>query len=87
MDDQLDYVARCEHGTLVCWLSGKCSGGPKFMAKEVAKWMRWGLSINRMTTEQAKKEFISCDLCEQERAQKKRDKKQAKKATQPATAG
>lgn len=49
----LDCVARCpECGNLTCWLSSELPA--KYIAKQVTKWIGWGLELERMATDDAR---------------------------------
>lgn len=49
----LDYVARSECGCITGWVAVDC----KDVAKQVSKWMRQGMSVERMSTEDAREHF------------------------------
>lgn len=55
---ELDYVGRLPCGCYVVWISHKL--GAKSIAKEVATCIRKGLSVERMSTEDARKKVNAC---------------------------
>lgn len=59
----MDYVARARCGHIVGWISERiATDEPKDAAKQIGEWLRAGLSIERMTTEQARaSEWCRCD--------------------------
>ncbi len=76
----LDYVAICSKcGGLVGWASQRLSA--KELSKTVASWMRYGDSVERATTEDAKlRHFGHRDGCEH-----KKSKPSKKQKTLPVT--
>lgn len=52
----LDYVARCQKcNRFVCWTSQTLEEHDKAeLSRNLAQWVRWGLSIERMETEKAR---------------------------------
>lgn len=59
---QLDYIGRKPCGCVMCWMSSDLPA--KEIAKEVARLLRCGWSIERMTTEQAKAALVAGLDCE-----------------------
>lgn len=59
MSAELDYVAVKPCGCWVCWASATMP--PKDLARDVAAWMRRGLSIQRATTEEARQRLKMCE--------------------------
>lgn len=51
----LDYVGRNAQGQVVCWCSA--DSGRKDLARTVSGWIRDGLDVERMSTEEAKAEL------------------------------
>ena len=58
MSDELDYVGRKPCGCYVVWLSHKLPA--KVLAKDIAWCVRSGLSVERMSTEDARRKVNAC---------------------------
>lgn len=52
---ELDYVARSPCGCITAWQSA--GSNPEHIAEALAEWITSGRSVERMTTEQSRKEF------------------------------
>lgn len=62
MSDQLDYVAVAKCGCVLAWCSSRTQ--PKELAKDIAGWVRGGMSVERMTTADAREKLgRNCDAC------------------------
>lgn len=57
--DTLDYVGVRSCGCVVSWLSATHMKRPE-IAKEVAHWIREGLEVQRMTTDESRKRLVDC---------------------------
>ncbi len=64
VDADKDYVGVCQHGKTRAWCAVDCGGRAKEVAKAVGRMLLDGLSVQRVTTEEAKAMDWKCPECD-----------------------
>lgn len=79
----LNYIARCRSCHRVCCIASErlVQDDPKYLAKNLSQWVRWGFSVERMTTEDFRAmpndDFGHTDDCPEEPSNARRAKRRA----------